>query len=66
MIHNETGIIISPAQPESLANAMLNCLLNDERREDHGEAGRSRVLSTFSNQAMLKNYVDVYSRDCFA
>lgn len=55
-----TGLLVSPGEPEALADAVL-CIL---RRPDFGvrmgENGRRRALSRFSTERMVEQYLDVY------
>ena len=48
VIHGETGILVPPAQPKALAEAVVTLLEDRPRALRLGRAGRHRVESTFS------------------
>jgi glycosyltransferase involved in cell wall biosynthesis len=62
IVDGETGILVPPNDPESLASA-ITCLLNDpEHRERLAAAGRQRVIAEFSVERMVQNTLAVYQR----
>ncbi len=48
VIHGETGLLVPPAQPRPLADAVLTLLSDPDRARRLGEAGRLRVVAEFS------------------
>jgi glycosyltransferase involved in cell wall biosynthesis len=57
-----SGIIVPPQNPEALAEGWLN--LQNKRPDERAELGRiarERVLSNFTNNAMKKQYMNVYN-----
>lgn len=48
VIHGETGLLVPPAQPEALADAVLMLLQDPSRAERLGAAGRRRAEREFS------------------
>lgn len=58
--NGETGQLVPPGDPESLASA-LNVYAMDKRVQlRHGAAGRERATSTFSLDAMIRSYARLY------
>ena len=61
IIDNETGFLISPSNPEELAGK-IEILLNDVAlRKKMGAAGKDRILTEFSIDKMVRNYIDLYN-----
>ena len=59
-LHGKTGLIVPPKNSPVLAEA-INKLLNDPKmRKDLGEAGKERVNSQFSLEAMAAAVLKVY------
>lgn len=56
----ETGILISPEDPDALANAMSTLILSPDRRKAMGTAGRQRYLNEFTLESMTNATFDVY------
>ncbi len=56
----KTGILVPSANPEAMAEAIRNYLDQRDQLLSHGEAGRKRVESQFSMEAMVKGYLRVY------
>ncbi|MBI5055385.1 MAG: glycosyltransferase [Nitrospirae bacterium] len=60
VIHNETGFIIPPDDPQCLADAILKLYYNPGLREAMGKAARNRTEETFSVEMMIKNHEKLY------
>ncbi len=56
----ETGHLVPPGDPASLGQAMRELLASPERRAAQGEAGRRRVLATFTEARMVAGVVRCY------
>ncbi len=56
----KTGFIVPPGDPENMALRLVEFAQNAELARNFGAAGRARVTSAFSMQAMVKTYQDVY------
>jgi len=53
VVHNETGLLVSPARPHELADAIMTLLEKDELAIEMGNRGRQRAVELFS----VKRYV---------
>jgi sugar transferase (PEP-CTERM/EpsH1 system associated) len=60
----ETGLLVKPADPEDLANAIATYVLDQDLRVRHGAAGRAYVQARHSIDVMIAGYDDLYSRLC--
>lgn len=64
--HNETGILVPPADTHALANAMATYYQHPELVIGHGTKGREYVVRKNSLQAMLAAYTKLYDELCAA
>jgi len=55
-----TGVLVPPASPEALADAILSLLRDPFRRAQLGRAGRRRVEEAFRFEGMMKGYEAMY------
>ena len=55
------GLIVPPQDPESMAHAMATYIHDPGLRHQHGVAGRERVVTDFSMDAMMAGYRKIYS-----
>lgn len=56
----DTGLLVPASQPDALAQALQRMVdIGDERRE-WGVRGRARVLARFSQDGMLRSYLQLY------
>lgn len=62
VIHGQTGYIVPSADPLSLAHQLLALAANADLIRSMGQAGRQRVQSHFSMQAMVATYQRVYDQ----
>lgn len=58
----DTGVIVPAADAAAMAQQLLAFANDPERSRAMGMAGRQRVLSTFSMQAMVSTYQGVYDQ----
>lgn len=56
----DAGVLVPPADPEALAEAMLNLMDHPGRAAALGRAGRARVQRRFTWKRAAQNTVDVY------
>jgi glycosyltransferase involved in cell wall biosynthesis len=54
--------LVPSGEPEALAVAWEDTLLNPERARDHRAAARRRVVESFGLESMVRAYEDVYLR----
>jgi glycosyltransferase involved in cell wall biosynthesis len=62
IIHGETGLLVPPDDPGSLADALRELTANPERAKAMGQRGRQRAQALFSVEAMVKRHEDLYER----
>ncbi|MBC2733186.1 MAG: glycosyltransferase [Desulfobacteraceae bacterium] len=58
--HRVTGFLTHRKDPESIANALLKLIEDDEMRVSMGKKARNCIVEKFSLQAMTKKYEDLY------
>jgi glycosyltransferase involved in cell wall biosynthesis len=56
----ETGVLVPPADPDALAEAVIGLLKDPSRRERLAVAGRARVAAEFSVEKMVSRTLAVY------
>ena len=61
VVDGETGLLVPTHDEPALAEAMVTLLRDPARRAAMGEAGRARVVDTFSVERMVTNTLRVYS-----
>jgi glycosyltransferase involved in cell wall biosynthesis len=62
IVDGETGLIVPPRDPTSLAHAILTLLQNERLRTRMGEAGRARAVDRFSVERMVEGTLAAYGR----
>lgn len=62
VVPGQTGEIVSPADPQAMAVRLVKLASNPERARTMGKAGRQRVQTHFSMQAMVATYRSVYDQ----
>jgi glycosyltransferase involved in cell wall biosynthesis len=62
IVEGETGRLVPPSDPESLAEALIELAASHEARARMGRAGRARLLSSFTHLAMAEAFVELYRR----
>ncbi len=60
--HDETGLLIPPKDPASLARAMLTLLEDEGRRKAMGRAARARAEAEFDERRVIERQRQVYER----
>jgi len=56
----ETGLLVPPRDHHALANAIVELLKNQERRERLGKAGLERVKRMFTAERMIEKTLETY------
>lgn len=62
VVHEETGLLVPPRDPERLAQALTRVLLNAEERRRFGRQGRQRCEERFSLPAHVQAVLHEYRR----
>ena len=57
-----TGLLVPPADPDALAQTLLEYVRDADRRHAHGRAAREIIDRQFSIPAMVQGYLSVYDR----
>jgi sugar transferase (PEP-CTERM/EpsH1 system associated) len=60
VVDRETGFLVPPSNPVSMAEAIGSYLINESRLARHGQAARRRAETRFSMEAMVHGYLRVY------
>lgn len=60
--HGETGILVPPADPGAIADAVLTLLKDRELAKRLAMAGRELVLTRFTQEQMLRKTEEVYEK----
>lgn len=55
-----TGWLIPTGDEASMAEAMLECMQDEEKRRDMGNAARRSALAEFSLESMIREYSEVF------
>jgi len=62
VVHGQSGFITPPADPQAMAQQLVALANNPWQAQRMGQAGRQRVLTNFSMQAMVSTYQRVYDQ----
>ena len=60
VVHQETGILVSPEDPEKLTIAINNLLGNDESRRNFADNAFEFINKNFSWDVLLEKYTNLY------
>ncbi|MCA9152079.1 MAG: glycosyltransferase family 4 protein [Planctomycetales bacterium] len=60
--HQQTGLLVPPGEPESLASALIGLLTHLEQREQMGGAGQHRVRTNFSIESQIQQIEQTLER----
>ncbi len=60
--HDETGLLSPRGNDKALAENLITLLNAPDKRRMFGRAGRSRLLETFTQDRMHRQYADLYRR----
>jgi glycosyltransferase involved in cell wall biosynthesis len=58
----ETGVLVNPADPESLARGILRLLRDPITARKYGKAGRERMLANFTLRTTVDRLADLYEQ----
>jgi glycosyltransferase involved in cell wall biosynthesis len=62
VVEGQTGLLVPPTQPESLARAILHLLSHPESGREMGRQGRERFHSVYTTERMSKVVLNVYEQ----
>ncbi len=65
ILDGETGLLVSPKDPESLAKALSSLIQDKDKVKTMGEAARRRCEQVFSLETHVKNILQVYQKMSF-
>lgn len=60
VIHGKTGLIVPPKDSEKLAEALGTLLLDSDRRQVYGAAGRQRIESEYDENLVFQRLAEFY------
>ena len=60
VIHGETGLLVTPADPYQLAGSIRSLLADPQLAHRFGEAGRERLRREFTVDRMVEQYASTY------
>ena len=60
VVENATGTLVPAADPQSMAQAIVNYVMQPEMLRQHGLAGRALIETQYSMGAMVRQYMGVY------
>ena len=60
VVEGETGLLVPAKNPQALGKALMGYLQDPQMMWSHGKAGRKRVETEFSMEAMVEHYLRVY------
>ena len=60
VVHGETGLLVPPADPATLARAIRTALSDPGLSQRLGAAGRARVHHEFSAETMVRRITEIY------
>jgi glycosyltransferase involved in cell wall biosynthesis len=58
--HREDGLLVEPKNSEQLSEAIFELVDDKEMRNRLGTAGRNKVLSSFTREAMVEEYLSLF------
>lgn len=62
VVEGDTGLLVPPADPEALCDALEKYVKHEAQRAIHGRAGRKRVEKLFSINSMVEKYTGLYEK----
>jgi glycosyltransferase involved in cell wall biosynthesis len=62
VLHGLTGLLVPPGNPEALAQAIVQCMDDPQRRRRFGLQGQARARECFSIQTAVRCHEELYER----
>lgn len=63
-LHNLTGLVVQPNNPDALRKAMIDLWCNPELAAEMGKNAEDRFKRYFTSSQMVQKYSDIYLRLC--
>jgi len=60
VVHGQTGLLVPPARPKELAEALITLVENPEQRRALAEGGRQRARALFSLEQQIEATAALY------
>ncbi|MFC1820777.1 glycosyltransferase [Thermodesulfobacteriota bacterium] len=61
--HGETGLLVSPGQPDKMAEAIFRLLKDDDLRKRVIPQARNRIVSEFDSHTLIEDLAALYRRE---
>lgn len=61
VVHKQTGLLVKPGDPDSLAAALQTLIMNKELRLEYGRKGRQLVVDEFAQKKVIAETIALYS-----
>jgi sucrose-phosphate synthase len=58
MNYGEYGVLVNPAEPEDIANGLLEILLDNNNWKHYHEKGKKRVMEKYTWEQTAKGYLE--------
>ncbi|MGB9802180.1 MAG: glycosyltransferase [Desulfofundulus sp.] len=65
VVDGETGFLVPPGDPQALARALAQLLVNRQKAEEMGQKGKQRVMQHFTVQTMVRKIEEEYKAALF-
>lgn len=62
VLHNQTGILFEPNNSESLASALVELIIDEEKRKTFGENGHQRTKEHFSLEKHVAKFEAIFEK----
>mgnify|MGYP003631580221 CR=1 FL=1 len=61
-LNQKTGLVVPPENPEALAKAMNQLIMNTEHKDEFGHNARHRYVDKFMSETMCAEYAELYNQ----
>jgi len=62
VVENQTGRLVPAADPQAMAEALVDYIADENLRHQHGENGLTHIRENHSMDNMVNNYLNVYDK----
>jgi glycosyltransferase involved in cell wall biosynthesis len=63
MVHEETGLLVPPADSQQLSQALIRLISNPDQAKSMGAAARRRIIMDYSAQKQAQEHLDLFAAD---